>query len=340
MSNEQEVMKPTPWQQWIRSILVAILLLGASSARADIPPAERAVLLEIFAMTNGASWYNKTGWDTATAGTECTWYGVTCNASPSVTKLQLAGNNLVGSLPSDFNNLTNLTDVVIGGNHFNSPIPSLTGLTSLKSFFADSSELTGPIPSLAGLISLVNFIVHDNKLTGSIPLLAGLTNLGDFEVYNNKLTGPIPPLTGLINLTCFYVFSNKLTGSIPPLTGLTNLEDFEVYNNKLTGPIPPDLTSIPKLRYFFTDHNQLTGDPPVLPNPSHVLKGSLCPNFLNHVPDPLWDAISGTTPWFKDCPAAPTVQKAPALSPTFVASLAVLLVGIGVWALRRARVAA
>src|SRR5262245_3320100 len=142
-------MKSTQWQRWIRSILVSILLLGASSARADIPSAERAVLLEIYAMTNGGSWTNKTGWDTATPGTECTWYGVTCNATPSVTKILLQSNNLVGSLPSDLNNLTNLQELNLQENGLSGTLPSLAGLTNLTKLSVLVNQLSGPIPALA-----------------------------------------------------------------------------------------------------------------------------------------------------------------------------------------------
>ena len=205
-------MKRSPRQHRIPSLLVSILLaLAASSVQAaNIPSSERTALLDLYTSTNGASWTTSTGWNGA-VGTECSWFGVTCNASPSVTEINLNGNNLTGSLPSDLNNLT-----------------------SLVTFDVTSNQLTGSIPALTGLSSLAGFFVTSNQLTGSIPALTGLTSLASFDVNSNQLTGSIPPLTGLTSLAFFDVTSNQLTGSIPPLTGLTSLAFFDVDTNQLT----------------------------------------------------------------------------------------------------------
>ena len=79
------------------------------------------------------------------------------------------------------------------------------------------------------------------------------------------------------------VSSNQLSGWIPALTSLTNLDTFRV------------------------DTNQLTGNVPSVPSPSALTAGSasLCPNFLNHTPDPAWDAATGVTPWYTECIIAP-----------------------------------
>ncbi len=51
---------------------------------------------------NGMHWLGS-------AGTECGWYGVTCNAAQdSVVGLSLSGNQLSGSIPSTLGNPTNL----------------------------------------------------------------------------------------------------------------------------------------------------------------------------------------------------------------------------------------
>ena len=68
-----------------RIVLCFLLLLGwvALARAADPPkilPAERAVLLALYASTNGAEWKHHDGWGGA-SGTECSWYGVACRDS-------------------------------------------------------------------------------------------------------------------------------------------------------------------------------------------------------------------------------------------------------------------
>ena len=185
--------------------LVGLLVLAAGVASAAIPQTERDVLKTLYNSTNGNSWTTNTNWKSAgnfsAPGTECTWYGITCNGT------------------SD-----HVDHVILIGNHLTGSIPSLNGLTNLQAFDVNGNQLTGSIPSLTGLTSLGYFNVSYNQLTGSIPALTGLTNLGTFYVHYNQLTGSIPALNGLTNLQAFTAFNNQLTGSIPSLTGLTNLQ--------------------------------------------------------------------------------------------------------------------
>jgi len=275
---------------------------------AALPAAERAVLTNLYESTNGASWTNHGNWN-GVVGTECTWYGVTCDAGQTtVTSINLSNNNLTGTLPNDLNNLTKLAFLFVWSNHLTGAIPALTGLTKLQIFNVESNQLTGPIPSLTGLSNLQGFLVGANQLTGPIPSLTGLTKLTLFSAGANQLTGSIPALAGLTKLAHFSVGGNKLTGSIPSLTGLTNLTSFYVFGNQLTGSIPA-LDGLTKLTGFTVGDNRLTGNMPPVPSPSALSAGgsALCPNFLNPTPDAAWDIATGVTPWYGSCTAAPPV---------------------------------
>ncbi len=195
-------------------LLVTFLALPAATARAAIPESERNVLLALYASTNGDGWTHRDGWQ-GKAGTECSWYGVTCNDEAYVSGLRLGSNNLTGALP-----------------------PNLDSLTHLTSFAAADNRLSGSIPPLDGLTALAVFEVYGNLLTGSLPSLGDLASLWYFRADSNQLTGSIPPLTALTNLQLFNVQANLLTGSIPPLTGLTNLTAFVASDNRLTGILP------------------------------------------------------------------------------------------------------
>ena len=63
-----------------RSFWLALFFLGwATTAQALISAAERAVLIDLYASTNGASWTYNTNWNGG-VGTECSWYGVSAMA--------------------------------------------------------------------------------------------------------------------------------------------------------------------------------------------------------------------------------------------------------------------
>src|SRR5512144_541316 len=97
-------MCPRSW----RFVVGVCLLLWGASALAAIPASERAVLVTIYDTSNGANWERKAGWKDA-PGTECGWYGVTCdNAQTTVTGLDLSWNNVAGPIPTSISNLANL----------------------------------------------------------------------------------------------------------------------------------------------------------------------------------------------------------------------------------------
>jgi hypothetical protein len=250
---------------------VALICVGTQDAQAAIPSSERAVLLNLYAYTYGVGWdqqYQR-GWN-GPPGTECTWYGITCDAAGStVIGINLAGVGMNGTLPS-LSDLTNLQTFDIhqtatGGigayNSLYGPIPPLSGLRHLRTFIANNTFFDGSIPSLAGLTELTDFEVYTNglnSLSGSIPSLSGLSNLTRFDVYGDGLTGSVPLLTGLHRLAYFRVGGNHLTGSIPDLGGLTALSYFDVSGNHLTGNVP-DLVQLPNLQYFEIENNLLDG---------------------------------------------------------------------------------
>ena len=289
-----------------------------TTSSGGIPASERAVLVNLYNSTNGASWINNTGW-MGTAGTECTWYGVTCDGSQShVNAISLASNHLVGTLPSlsgltalqvfvvnnnqltgsipSLSGLTALQTFSVGHNQLSGSIPSLSGLTALRFIEGDINQLTGSIPSLSGLTALQTFSVGSNQLTGSIPSLSGLTALHFFEVAGNRLTGLIPSLSGLTALLVFDVQANQLTGSIPSISGLTALQLFIFQNNQLTGSIP-SLSGLTALQFFVAAGNQLTGPAPTPPTSLVAGRSTLCGNSLfssgNSAIDAAWVTATG-----------------------------------------------
>ncbi len=267
-------------------------LAMSSFAHGAVPATERAALVALYEQTDGANWTVATNWNGA-PGTECTWFGITCDSADShVLSIALRDNHLNGTLPSldDLPALTSF-DVSTGSiafgcgmpsdscNHLSGPIPQLQKLPALTNFSVGGNSFSGSIPALSGLTDLQMFDVAHNALTGSMPDLSGLTNLLSFYANGNQLTGPIPSLLGLAKLQQFVVESNQLTGSVPALSGLSQLGYFDVENNRLIGSVPA-LVGVPDLSSFYAGNNQLTGPIPALDQVPQLQSLDLSGNHL------------------------------------------------------------
>jgi Leucine-rich repeat (LRR) protein len=84
----------------------------------------------------------------------------------------LYNNQLIGSIPPEISNLTNLTELDLENNHFSGLIPS----------------------EISNLINLTKLILNDNQFTGVIP--ESICNLIEINclinITNNQLCPPYP----------------------------------------------------------------------------------------------------------------------------------------------------
>ena len=228
-------------------------------------PDDRAVLIEFYNATNGASWINSTNWNSSEP--LGVWHGVSTDANGRVTGLSFSENQLTGSIPASLGSLTNLRELWLGDNQLTGSIPaSLGNLTNLERLWLGDNQLTGSIPASLGSLTKVHTLsLGGNQLTGSIPAsLGNLTNLEYMPLSGNQLTGSIPSSLGnLTNLENLWLHENQLTGSIPSSLGnLTNLENLWLAENQLTGSIPASFASLTKLEILRSYENQLTGSIP------------------------------------------------------------------------------
>lgn len=156
----------------VGSLALGALLLVPGFVFAAIPATERTALTALYTSTNGAGWTTRTNWRNAgntdfnIAGTECTWFGVTCDAGQThVTRIVLQGNNLTGTLPAQLGQLPNLILLDLGrvwvssawvANSIGGAIPpELGSLSNLQSLYLTQNVLTGSIPpELGSLASL------------------------------------------------------------------------------------------------------------------------------------------------------------------------------------------
>lgn len=250
-------------------IVLFLTVVMFNTASATIPTNERNALIDLYNSTNGPGWYNSTNW-LGPVGTECTWYGVSCNIPGS--NVEGIGfttnNNLSGTIPVSIGNFPELIGLHFYGNeNLTGQIPSTIGnLAKLQSLEIAHTQISGTIPKEIGNLSnLYGLGLYGNQLTGEIPAeFINLTNLQGLDLSSNQLTGSIPPALGnMVNLISLWLSSNQFTGTIPSELGnLINLSGLYLSGNQLTGPIPPELGNLTNLVQLFLDGNQLTGPIP------------------------------------------------------------------------------
>jgi internalin A len=153
---------------------------------------------------------------------------LTCGLISGLTELDasFAGiESLVG-----IQNLTSLTDLLLGSCYSISDISPLSGLTSLTSLYLDHNSITD-IGALSGLTSLTIIRLNHNSIS-DISALSGLTSLTGLGLDHNSITD-IGALSGLTSLTILYLHDN-LISDIGPLSGLTSLTRLWLDNNSIT----------------------------------------------------------------------------------------------------------
>ncbi|MGE5343628.1 MAG: BACON domain-containing protein [Candidatus Omnitrophota bacterium] len=280
--------------------ILAIILFSLSNVVfGAIPAEEREALVKLYLGTHGDDWNSNSGWKTppldsdgfAMPGTEENWFGITVSGD-HVTQISMSFNKLIGILPPELGNLTNLTILSLGHNHL-SRIPSTLGnLTNLEYLFLEECGIKGIIPPrLGNILNLKHLNLSGNQLNGNIPSTFGnLSNLIDIDLSRNQLSGSIPSTLGnLDNLERFFVGANQLSGSIPSSLGdLRHLKRISLSQNQLTGSIPPEMGKLRQLMFLSMDHNQLAGGiPPELGKLTNLLQLELSDNKLTGIPPEL-----------------------------------------------------
>jgi hypothetical protein len=106
--------------------LGVLLTLALRCSLGDVPPSQRAALLQLYDSTAGASWIASDGWGSATS--PCGWFGVHCDdGNTTVQALLLFANNLQGTLCDDLSQLTGVTRLDLFANPLVGTIPAAIG---------------------------------------------------------------------------------------------------------------------------------------------------------------------------------------------------------------------
>ena len=148
------------------SVYVVFLILSNGiflDALAQIPPIERAALIDLYSNSDGDHWEDNSGWKAlpldvdgfAISGTEGSWYGVTV-VIDTVTEIDHHSNNLTGDIPSSISDLLNLTSLNLGENQLISIPPEIGNLASLTTLNLEWNQLTSIPPEIGNLSRLTN----------------------------------------------------------------------------------------------------------------------------------------------------------------------------------------
>ncbi|KAL1344799.1 hypothetical protein HN51_018629 [Arachis hypogaea] len=222
----------------------------------------------------------------------CAFNGVTCDASNSVTginlsnrsltgvldfhnlcriqslqTLELGFNSLHGKISDDIRNCTGLKFLDLGNNNFYGTFPDISPLNKLQYLFLNQSGFSGTFPwqSLLNMTdSLLQLSVGDNPfdLTPFPKEVVSLKKLNWLYLSNCSLGGKIPVGIGnLTELTELEFSDNFVTGELPgEIVNLKKLWQLTFYNNSLSGKLPFGFRNLTGLNYFDGSMNKLEGD--------------------------------------------------------------------------------
>ena len=211
---------------------------------------EASVLSDFFSATFGASWTQNSGWETS--ADICTFYGVECDGSGRVAKIDLTQNGLKGTVPGSIFKLSQLTDLTLSKNDITITFDDIADAAGLNVLKLDGVNLLD-IKGLGKATSLASVSLVNNTLRGDIPYdIYMLSNLRELNLGYNQLSGRIPNLIGaLTSLEILRLYHNQFTGRIPAALGdLSQLQELNLAENNFEGTIPQELNDLTKLVFL------------------------------------------------------------------------------------------
>ena len=156
----------------------------------DLPFCEnpdRAALVALYHATNGQSWDESDNWLTDAPLDD--WDHVRTDDYGRVVDLSLGGNDLIGHIPPELGDLSELKFLELDGNLLTGTLPPEMGkLVKMLDLFLEGNLLTGTIPSeLGNLAALERLWLNENRFWGELPhSLTAMRKLDSFEFDGNS----------------------------------------------------------------------------------------------------------------------------------------------------------
>ncbi|KAI9083481.1 hypothetical protein K1719_034423 [Acacia pycnantha] len=183
---------------------------------------------------------------------------VTCNCTFQngtvchVTNILLKSQNVAREIPSEFGNLTHLTELDLYLNYLNGTIPTSFRHIPLVTLSLAGNRITGSIPTQLGEIATMkDLVLEDNQFGGPLPhSLGNLSNLRRIRLSANNFTGTIPETYGnLKNMIDFSIDGSTLSGKIPSFIGnWTKILYMDMEGTGMEGPIPSTISLLTNLK--------------------------------------------------------------------------------------------
>ncbi|CAK9149619.1 unnamed protein product [Ilex paraguariensis] len=178
----------------------------------------------------------------------------------SLIVLRIRANMFYGNIPENLCHLYNLHILDLAGNNLSGSIPSCLGNLSGLSSWTPYSRYSH--------LSYWNYIFTPQMVlvVKGLPTMYTLTLIlvRSIDLSDNNLRGDIPEeITRLSMLGTLNLSRNQLTGKIPDsIGGLKQLETLDLSCNHLSGPIPLSMTSMTSLSSLNVSYNNLSGQIP------------------------------------------------------------------------------
>ena len=239
---------------------------------------DRAALVSLYEATDGTNWKRNENWLSDLPLHD--WYGVGTDSLGRVAGIDLSSNNLVGSIPSEFGDLSRLGYLDLSNNQLTGPVPPEFGnLSELEWLILHGNQLIGQIPDSflqLGRLQAFTADVH-NCVPSTTAFTAWLKRIPDRSatLCTDADRAALEKLYHATDGPNWTNSDNWLTGA--PLEQWHGVKvdvegrvvALELRGNGLVGTMPPELGTLAKLRsldlsYSRFDHR--SGIPPELGN--------------------------------------------------------------------------
>ena len=306
------------WKLWVIVYTCLVFLVDSTSF------AEYNSLVDFYNATNGNTWVNNSGWNSLASisnySTVCVSifpFGLNCSLAGHITSIKFNetnGNNLTGTIPNSFLNLSYLTTISFSNeiNLFGTIPSSMFEIKNITIFQLSNVGISGIISNKIGnwnkleILSIISTNITQFPTNTSI--FKNFTNLKVLYFNSNpylkniKLNNNICQLKSIIQLTLTDI--GHMEGILAPCIGnnLTNLTSFTlgasdqydiIYNYpNITGLIPITMSKLENLHSIVIKRTGLYGEiftkPKRLPFenlydlriPYNLFSGTLDPNIV------------------------------------------------------------
>lgn len=179
----------------LRCLLILLSSYGICGTATDV-----FCLRRIYESLKDPNGYLNVTWNfnNKTEGAICRFNGIECwhPDESRVLNIKLADMGLEGQFPVGIENCTSLTGLDLSGNSLNGTLPS--NMTRYVGYVTNldlsSNYFSGPIPKDLANCKYLNVLnLQNNRFSGQIPLELGeLSRIKSFNVANNNLSGLVP----------------------------------------------------------------------------------------------------------------------------------------------------